>query len=92
MTEPLIVFVAQFTYILLLGFQQLNVVGRHYASAATVSLLLGSFGYYLTAEIAAHQKAGVGGAVWFAYVSGGPAGIVCSMWLHPRIRKWLEKK
>ncbi|MDE2102476.1 MAG: hypothetical protein KGL39_34840 [Patescibacteria group bacterium] len=90
--EAAFVFLAQFVYILLLGFQQLNVMGKHYTSAATVSLALGSFGYYLTAEIAAHQKAGMGGAVWCAYVAGGPAGIVCSMWLHPRIRKWLEKK
>lgn len=91
MTEPLIVFAAQFAYVFLLGFQQLNVVGKHYTAAAGVSVLLGSFGYFLTATIALHQKT-LGGAVWLAYICGGPAGIVASMWLHPKLRSFMEKK
>lgn len=87
MTEAVIVFLCQFAYIMLLGLQQLNVVGKHYASAAGTSFALGWFGYFLTATVAVHEKHGMYSMVWWAFVSAGPIGIVVSMWLHPRLKR-----
>lgn len=92
MSEPLIVFACQFTYIMLLGLQTLNVNGKHYISAAATSLALGCFGYFLTATVAAHQQHGIYSPAWFAFIAGGPMGVVASMWLHPRLKAfWSEQ-
>ncbi len=80
------VFLAQFAYIFLLGFQQLNVVGRNYIAAATTSVFLGVFGFYLVAIVALHADKPMGTLVWWAYVTSGPAGICFAMWIHPKLR------
>jgi hypothetical protein len=85
MTTAACVFAAQFVYILLLGLQQQNVIGRHYVGAACTSLLLGTFGIYLTATIAIHAESSMFSPVWLAFIAAGPAGICVAMWLHPRI-------
>lgn len=84
MTDLLIIFCAQFVYVMLLGLQSLNVNGRHYALAATTSTLLGVLGFALTAAIA--QKPHVGTAIWWAYIAAGPAGIATSIYLHPKLQ------
>lgn len=92
MLLALLIFACQFTYIALLGLQQLNVVGRHYIGACVVSLLLGMCGYQLTAQIALAAHGPALGPVWWGYLAGGPLGICFGMWLHPRLRKWMEKR
>lgn len=90
--EALFVFAAQFLYVFLLGLQQLNVVGRHYAAAAATSWCLGVFGYYLTATIAVHSSPDSGSLVWWAFTTAGVAGICFAMWVHPRIERRFKKE
>ena len=87
MTEAACVFACQFAFILTLGMQTQNVIGRHYAAAMGSSLLLGMMGLYLTGVIA---KAAVLGGSWvttIAYLVAGPLAIATSMWLHPKLAK-----
>ena len=82
MKQALMVFVAQFFYILLLGSQQINVIAKDYPGAAFVSLLLGVLGFQLTATIAAVRGATWRSPVWWAFVIAGPLGIVVAMATH----------
>lgn len=86
MTQALLIFAAQFTYILALGFQTQNVMGRHYLAAMGNSFLLGMLGLTMTSAIAV--SAVKGGDWWLAvaYLTAGPLGIATSMWLHPRVK------
>jgi hypothetical protein len=52
--------------------------GNRKAWAAGTSMMLGTFGYSITATIATH-RGDTFGPVWFAYVLAGPVGIVASM-------------
>lgn len=80
------VFVAQFVYVLLLGLQSMNVNHDRRFMAAATSLALGTFGFHITASIAA-SRGDEFGCVWWAYVLAGPSGIVTSMILfHGRRR------
>lgn len=89
MTEAAIVFAVQFVYIALLAVQSLNTNNGHYAGAFCTSLVLGMIGYWLTTVVAAHRAEAIGSLVWFAYISGGPFGIVCAMRLHPYlVKRW----
>jgi hypothetical protein len=84
--DALIVFVAQFVQVLLLGLQSLNVNHGRRAAAATVSLLLGTIGFHITATIASHRGEEFG-TVWWCYVFAGPCGILTSMLLFSRTKK-----
>lgn len=81
-------FLSAFFTVFLLGFQQQNVSGRHYFAAVVTSLGIGVaqiFLWRLVPEASASQIA--------ATLAGGPAGIVCAMWAHPRIaRIWSRPK
>ena len=87
MTEALLIFGAQFSMIMLLGIQSLNVRDRHYWGSASTSLLLGVFGFHITATIATMNRGAMGSLVWWFYIAAGPCGIVTSIWLHPRLKK-----
>lgn len=82
MKQALIVFVAQFLYIMLLGAQQLNVVSMNYPGAMAVSLCLGVLGFSLTAAIASVKGATWRSPVWWAFVAAGPLGIITAMATH----------
>ena len=84
------VFLAQCVYIFALGFQQLNVVGQHYAAAGFTSLVLGIVGYQLTAAVAIHAKER-GSLTWWGFILGAPVGIVLSMLAHPLVTIWWNK-
>ena len=45
------IFIAQFIVIYLLGFQQKNVTGEHYALAFITSVVLGVAGWFLTSIV-----------------------------------------
>jgi hypothetical protein len=73
-------FLSAFFTVFLLGAQQQNVHGRHYLAAIVTSLGIGSaqiFLWRLVPEANAGEIA--------ATLAGGPVGIVCAMWAHPRI-------
>lgn len=89
MSEAAIVFAVQFAYILLLGLQQQIVTGGHHWAAATNSLLLGMCGMYLTGSIAKQAIIASDLRIAVAFLAAGPCGIVSSMWLYPRAKKWM---
>lgn len=83
MTE-LLLFGSTFVLVFLLGFQSLNVNGGHYVAA-----FLSSFGISLS-QLILYKL--VPDATWTqvaAYMSGGPLGIVASMYVH---RRWMGRK
>lgn len=90
MLTALAVFAAQFIYVLLLGMQSLNTNQGFKAAAAGTSFMLGTFGFFLTQQIATAKGSETGWLVWAAYVLAGPLGIVCSMHLHERLRRWFR--
>lgn len=92
MSDAVLVFGAQFIYVMLLGLQSLNVNGRHYAMAITTSFALGTLGFYLTAAVAEVRLAGQFGPVWWGFVLAGPAGISLAIWVHPHIRDWYQRR
>lgn len=92
MSMVVTIFVAQAAMVFLLGFQSLSVHGRHYALASVGSLLLGVTGYQITAIIAQMSHESIGSAVWWSYIIAGPIGITLSMYLHPRLKKLLNKE
>lgn len=85
MLIALAVFAAQFVYVLLLGLQSLCVNHGHYRAAAFNSFMLGSFGFFLTQQIAAAKGAETNWFVYAAFVVSGPLGITSSMWLHRHV-------
>ena len=87
MGDALLVFTAQFIYVLLLGWQSLAVNHGRHAQAAFKSFLLGSLGFYMTGVVAA-AKSEIGGLIWFAYVCSGPAAVTTSMVL---FKRWGKK-
>ena len=78
----LILFLSAFTTVFLLGIQQKNVVGNHYAAAIITSIGIGSAQIFLWKLI---PQADAGQIA--ATLTGGPLGIVSAMWLHPIIMK-----
>jgi uncharacterized membrane protein YfcA len=77
-----ILFLSAFSTVFLLGFQQQNVIGRHYLSAAVVSFGIGISQIFLWRIV---PTASLGEII--ATLCGGPCGIVAAMYLHPKIIK-----
>lgn len=74
----LVLFLSTFVLVFALGLQSLNVNGRHYVWAFFTSFAIGGSNMVLL-------KLGPD-ANWLevaAFLSGGPLGIVTSMWVHP---------
>jgi len=92
MTAALLIFVAQFSMVMLLGIQSLNVRDRNYVGSALTSLLLGVSSYHITATIATLKGEAVGGLLWWCYIAAGPLGIVTSIWLPPKLNRLLKNK
>jgi len=79
MLDAALVFFTQYTYILLMAWQSLNVNHDHRVAAATTSTLLGTIGFYMTGVVSSHRGE-AGSLVWYAYVLSGPCGVLTSMW------------
>lgn len=78
MTE-IYLFGSTFVLVFALGFQSLNVNGGHYALAFATSFAIGLSNlvlFKLVPQATLPEMA--------AYLSGGPIGIVASMWVHRR--------
>lgn len=78
----LALFLSAFFTVFLLGFQQKNVHGEHYAAAVLTSFGIGSAQIFLWRLI---PSADIGQIA--ATLAGGPVGIVAAMWLHPRLMR-----
>lgn len=76
--SELLLFGSTFGTVFFLGFQSLSVNSGHYWIAGLNSLIIGSFNLVLY-KTAPHVS-----APWeiAAYVTGGPLGIVCAMYVH----------
>ncbi len=83
MTE-LYLFAAAFVTVFALGFQQQNVIGRHYVSAMLTSVVIGSAQIFLWRVVPVATAGEI-----LATLAGGPVGIVAAMYAHPRLaRRW----
>lgn len=78
----LILFLAAFSMVFLLGFQQKNVQGHHYLLAVVTSLAIGISQIFLWRLIPT-----AAGSEIIATLAGGPLGIVSAMYIHPRLMK-----
>ena len=82
--EAVVVFIAQYFFIMFKGLQQINVIKERYMLSMLISFGLGVCGL-LTMGIVA--KAVVVGSHWTVYVgflAGGPMGIVSAIWLEEK--------
>lgn len=75
-------FASAFTTVFALGFQQQNVIHRHFKSAAITSFAIGSCQIFLWRHMPAADAVQIA-----ATLLGGPAGITAAMWLHPKLLK-----
>lgn len=76
------IFISTFILVFALGFQSLNVNNGHYKAAFLTSFAIGSANLVLFKTVPQADAMQV-----FAYLSGGPFGIVASMWAHQR---WMK--
>jgi len=76
----LTLFLAAFSTVFLLGFQQKNVHGEHYVAAVVTSIGIGTAQIFLWKLV---PDANLGQIA--ATLAGGPTGIVAAMYLHPRL-------
>lgn len=81
MTE-ITLFGSAFVTVFALGFQQQNVIHRHFRSAALTSFAIGASQIYLWRTLPGADSAQI-----IATLLGGPVGITVAMWLHPKILK-----
>lgn len=81
MTE-LALFASAFGTVFALGFQQQNVVHRHFRAAALTSLVIGACQIYLWRTLPESNASEIA-----ATLLGGPVGILAAMWLHPILLK-----
>ena len=82
----LALFLSAFSTVFLLGFQQMNVAGKHYFPAIITSFGIGAaqiFLWRLVPEASASEIV--------ATLCGGPVGIVAAMKLHGRIIVWMTQ-
>ena len=86
MTE-LTLFASTFVLVFALGFQSISVNNGHFAMAFFNSFLIsaGQMVLFKLAPTATLPEIA-------AFVSGGPFGIIASMWAHPRLMKILRKR
>lgn len=85
---PLLIFVCTYVVVLSLGLQSLNVNRGHTVLAFVTSVVIALCNLMLLKIV----PRPTGLAEDAAYVFGGLFGIVTSMWLHPRLVKWLNLK
>ena len=79
----LALFASTFVLVCALGLQSLNVNRGHYIAAFVTSFAIGT-GNLVLLKIVPGETSGL---ELFAYLIGGPLGIITSMWLHPRIHR-----
>jgi hypothetical protein len=81
MTE-LALFASAFGTVFALGFQQQNVIHRHFTAAALTSFVIGACQIYLWRTLPDSNASQI-----IATLAGGPIGIIAAMYLHPRLMR-----
>jgi hypothetical protein len=84
--KELALFASAFTSVFALGFQQQNVIHRHYLAAAVTSFVIGSALIYQWRAMPSAAPSEI-----LATLLGGPCGITAAMWLHPRLMRKARK-
>jgi hypothetical protein len=82
-----LIFIAQFAMIFLLGWQQQNIAKRLYLQAAITSMLIGIAGWFSITILATMRTFDILSIVFAAYIVAGPMAIVLSMHAHDHIFK-----
>lgn len=77
------IFVSTFVLVFALGFQSLNVNNGHYRAAFVTSFAISASNLVLFKTVPQADALQI-----LAYLTGGPFGIVTSMWAH---RKWMKR-
>lgn len=85
MSQAVLVYLATFVAVFMLGLQSLNVNQGHYFAAAVTSFFISS-GNLLLYEVLARPT----GADRVGYFLGGITGITASIWFHKRAKAWLS--
>lgn len=78
----LTIFISTFVLVFALGFQSLNVNNGHYKAAFVTSFAIGVSNLILFKTVPQADALQVA-----AYLTGGPFGIVASMWAHKRVMR-----
>lgn len=78
----LALFASAFITVFALGFQQQNVIHRHYKAAALTSFAIGASQIFLWRTLPGADASQI-----TATLMGGPVGITAAMYLHPRLLK-----
>ena len=86
MTE-LALFVSAFGTVFSLGFQQQNVLGRHFVAAGITSFVIGACQIYLWRTLPDSTASEI-----VATLLGGPVGIIAAMWTHPVVMRKTGKR
>ncbi len=84
----LTLFTSTFAVVFFLGLQSLNVNQHRYIAAAITSYFISGANFFVLKMVPTELST----LETLAYFNGGPLGIVCAMWAHPRLSKWLAKK
>jgi hypothetical protein len=82
-SSAVLCFASTFVAVFALGLQSQNVNQGHYWAAAGTSLLIGGGHIALYKFMPGAQAAEV-----LAYLAGGVAGILTSMWFHRTVKAW----
>lgn len=85
--DALIIFVAQFSIVYLMGIQSLNIKGGHYVGAAVTSLLMGVAAFYCTSIVGKMSLDDLLSIVGVGFITAGPVGITLAMLSHKRLVK-----
>jgi hypothetical protein len=90
--SELIIFLAQFICVFLLGIQSLMVRDSNCIGAASGSLMIGISQFYIFSIIGGLSGADIGAGDWWAFILAGPVAIVISIKTHPYISKHIFKR
>lgn len=85
--DVIYIFIAQFSFVYVLGIQSLNVRDGHYLGAAASSLLIGVSGFTVTSTIGGLNLADIGSPVGLSFLLAGPMAITAAM----RSHNWLVR-
>jgi len=77
----IVVFIAQYLFILLKGLQQINVIKERYRMSSLISLGLGVCGLLTMGIIAKSVVVGGHWSIYVGYLVAGPAGIASAIWI-----------
>ena len=88
--NALIIFIAQFCVVYLMGIQSLNIKGGHYLAAAITSFIMGVFAFASTSIIGKIALSDIISVVGIVFLVAGPLGITCAMASHKHLISYFK--